>query len=129
MKTKTPPRKKHPPKVRKKVRKKIEAVIGENAIGKFQRNHPWTSRDAAIKHNGISGPQRIRIFNLLWDHPKGLTDEEIQLRLDMKCQSETARRGELEKEYKVVRNSGRTRKTSSDRDAIVWVIDWEEIEL
>jgi hypothetical protein len=113
---KTQVRKKHPPKP--KPRKKIDA-ISANAIGKWQRNHPDTSRDAAIAIYGISGELRVRVFELLWDYPEGLTDQQIQHLLVMAVQTETPRRGELVK-LGAVRNSRRKRKTTSGRWATVW---------
>lgn len=51
---------------------------------------------------------------------RGATDEEIQLALGMKGNTERPRRRELEKAG-AIRSSG-TRKTRSGRSAAVWVI-------
>lgn len=51
---------------------------------------------------------------------RGMTDQEIQRRLDMDPSTERPRRGELVKAGLVV-DSGRQRKTTSDRNAVVWI--------
>jgi len=51
----------------------------------------------------------------------GGTDEEAQLALGLKPQSETPRRVELVR-LLLVRDSGRRRRTSSGRSATVWAV-------
>lgn len=52
---------------------------------------------------------------------RGATDEELQQALFMAGNTERPRRDEL-LSMGLIRDSGRRRKTSSNRDAIVWVV-------
>lgn len=52
---------------------------------------------------------------------RGATDEELQQVLFMAGNTERPRRDEL-LSMGLIRDSGRRRKTSSNRDAIVWVV-------
>lgn len=53
---------------------------------------------------------------------RGMTDQEIQRRLDMDPSTERPRRGELVRDG-LVRDSGQQRKTLSGRMATVWVAE------
>lgn len=67
-----------------------------------------TLRDKVLNYISQSG-----------DH--GATDEELQQALFMAGNTERPRRDEL-LSMGLIRDSGRRRKTSSNRDAIVWVV-------
>jgi hypothetical protein len=58
----------------------------------------------------------------------GATDEEIQDNTGMHLPTELARRVELVKEG-LVRDSGSTRKTARNRDAVVWIADSVPLEV
>ena len=90
-------------------------------IGVPYQVHSATSKAAAQAILPRAGTQRGRVYS----HIKaaginGCTDEEVQIALGIRVQSETARRVELTQSGFVV-NSGRTRRTESDRQATVWV--------
>ena len=81
------------------------------------------SRTSAQAADGIrSGSARLRqqVLDLLRASPGGLTDEELQQRLEMNPSTQRPRRGELVALGLVV-DSGRTRPTRSGRQATVWV--------
>lgn len=84
--------------------------------------HSETSREAAIANYYSAGSQRSRVLRCLRDHPDGLTDEELQELLNMNPSTQRPRRIELcDSEPPMVKDSGRTRKTKSGRNATVWV--------
>ena len=73
---------------------------------------------------GRTGTARRRVWDLIrgamhWPDP-GATDEDIARYIHMNPSTVRPRRLELV-EAGLVRDSGRTRKTRSDREAIVWV--------
>ena len=80
-----------------------------------------TSRAAAalINHAAMSDAHR-RILELLRATPAGLTDEEMQRRLDMNPSTQRPRRVELVRHGLVVEDG--TRKAASGRAASVWKI-------
>lgn len=81
-----------------------------------------TSREAAQRIQGGANRLRARVLAWFIDRgPAGGTDEEAQLALAMKTQTETPRRNELMKMGLLV-DSGRRRPTSSGRQATVWVV-------
>ncbi len=83
-----------------------------------------TSKAAAEKAKPNAASQRARVLKLItescWRDDPGLTDEEIQDRLGLTGNTQRPRRMELLKTG-VVKDSGRTRKTKSGREAVVWV--------
>lgn len=80
-----------------------------------------TSRAAAQAILPKTGTLRRKVYDFIaWNRAFGATDGEIQAALDMAGSTERPRRKELE-EAGWIRDSGRTRKTGSNRDAIVWV--------
>lgn len=84
--------------------------------------HSETSRQAALSKYYSVGTERSRVLRCLRDHPDGLTDEELQDVLNMNPSTERPRRIELmDANPPLVRDSGRTRKTRSGRNAVVWV--------
>lgn len=81
-----------------------------------------TSREAAGRIKRHAPIQRQRVFRCILDAGShGRTDEETGTELGMLLHSVSPRRGELVK-LGVVRDSGRTRPTSSGRPAIVWAV-------
>lgn len=84
--------------------------------------HSETSRQAAISKYYATSTERSRVLRCLRDHPDGLTDEELQDVLNMNPSTQRPRRIELcDMEPALVKDSGRTRKTRSGRNAVVWV--------
>ena len=81
------------------------------------------SRTSAQAADGIrSGSARLRqqVLDLLRASPGGLTDEELQQRLEMNPSTERPRRVELVN-LGLVADSGRTGRTASGRSAVLWV--------
>jgi len=81
--------------------------------------HSHTSRSAAAEIEPTAGTLRERVLAFLRSQRDGATDEEIQDALDMPQNTERPRRIELVR-LGLVNDSGRTRKTKSRRDAVVW---------
>jgi transcription initiation factor IIE alpha subunit len=78
-----------------------------------------TSNDAADSLDAptLNAMQR-RVLELLQATPDGLTDEEMQTRLEMNPSTQRPRRIELARRGMVVEAG--TRRTSSGRMAVVW---------
>ena len=57
----------------------------------------------------------------------GMTDEELQTDLEMNPSTQRPRRRELQLK-KLIRDSGRTRRTKSGRKAVVWVAEQPEVQ-
>jgi len=85
------------------------------------QSHSQTSFDAAKAIEPASGTLRAAVlFCILNSGEQGLTDEEIQNSLSMNPSTQRPRRVELVKAG-LIRDSGQIRKTSSGRNAVVWV--------
>lgn len=82
--------------------------------------HSDTSRHAAHDAKPAAPTQRAAVLRLL-STSNGLTDEEIQKRLEMNPSTERPRRIELVNAG-LVRDSGRCAKTTSGRWATVWEV-------
>jgi hypothetical protein len=95
-------------------------MFGETATLPFQA-HSATSREAADSKRGTAKSDKSRVFGLLSGKLAGLTDEEMQRSLQMNPNTQRPRRIELMMEGKI-RNSGKTRKTSSGRPAVIWEV-------
>lgn len=80
-----------------------------------------TSEDAAASMDGVALTIRDRVFAWIESQSDGATDDEIELALEQRHQTASARRRELVLQGKIV-DSGRTRLTSSGRKATVWVV-------
>lgn len=81
-----------------------------------------TSREAAESSRESAATMRFRVYQAIRDEgPHGATDEEMQWSLRMNPSTQRPRRGELVTAG-MVRDSGRTRPTSSGRRATVWVV-------
>lgn len=85
-----------------------------------------TSRAAAEQAKPNAATQRARVLKLITEscwrtEDPGLTDEQIQDRLSLTGNTERPRRQELV-DRNLVKDSGRTRKTRSGREAVVWVL-------
>ena len=79
-----------------------------------------TSLAAAESIAPTAATLRAQVFDLLRSHG-GMTDEEMQQALSMNPSTQRPRRGELV-DAGQVRDSGRTRKTASGREAVVWEV-------
>lgn len=82
--------------------------------------HSATSLDAAQRIEPAAETLRRAVLDAIRASADGLTDEEIQQRLEMSGNTSRPRRRELQKAG-LVWDSGRTRKTLSGRKAVVWV--------
>jgi len=84
--------------------------------------HSETSLDAAESMSEKAPTIRDRVFrHLLYMGDVGATDEQIQLALDITVSTEVPRRRELQLLGKI-KDSGNTRKTTTKRTAVVWVV-------
>lgn len=82
---------------------------------------PGTSGVAADRIAGHAKDLRARVLAfIVGQGPHGVTDDEGETALGIKCQTYTPRRGELVALGLVV-DSGRRRNTASGRPAAVWV--------
>lgn len=93
----------------------IDAGIAPHVYGST------TSLAAAISISGNVTSMHARIIGCLRSNPQGMTDEQMQIALDMLGSTQRPRRGELVKSG-TIRDSGRKTKTSSRRSAVVWVL-------
>lgn len=83
--------------------------------------HSATSRAAAKAIEPVAGTQRALILEeirIMYSY--GRTDSELQFFCSLAGDTVRPRRGELFKDGLIV-DSGRTRKTASGRNAVVWV--------
>ena len=85
--------------------------------GKARRDHPATSKAAALAVAPKAGTQRRRVLEAIASHPA--TDEELQARLAMSGNTERPRRVELV-EGGWIRDSGARRPSMSGQESIVW---------
>ena len=85
----------------------------------YQR-HSATSRSAAAGIEPKAGTKRAQVLAFLRDHPEGATDEEMQQFIPMSPNTQRPRRVEL-LAAKLIKDSGRTRKTVGGDEAVVWV--------
>ena len=77
-----------------------------------------TSRAAAVSIAPAAPTLRAQVLAYIEQHPSGLTDEEVQLGLEMNPSTQRPRRIELQRAG-LIAPSG-TRKTTSGRKATVW---------
>jgi hypothetical protein len=94
-------------------------LIDADTIGLFYANPHDTTLAAALKIK--TGTGRRKVYDVLWQNPKGLTDEEIMKMTGLRHNTEHPRRYELVNHGFVV-DSGRRRRTETDNLAIVWVL-------
>jgi hypothetical protein len=94
-----------------------------DAVGKYQRHgQSVTSRVAAVEAVPLTGTKRQAVFEFIREcGDYGATDEEIQTALNMNPSTQRPRRVELCDQWRIV-ESGRTRRTRSGRQAVVWVV-------
>ena len=85
------------------------------------QQHSRTSRLAAQEAKPRAGTQRHRVLMMLRNWPVGVTDEEMQDELKMNPSTQRPRRIELVTAG-LVKDSGATRRTRSDRQAVVWIV-------
>lgn len=87
---------------------------------RFQK-HSETSRQAAEAIQPSLGRMQNRVYQYFLDAGEhGATDEEVQLALDMNPSSQRPRRIELYQRG-LIKESGQVRKTTSGRNAAVWL--------
>jgi hypothetical protein len=82
--------------------------------------HSRTSRDAACDIEPHLNELQTRVLKYLRWRREGATDEEIQDALAMSPSTQRPRRIEL-CQKRLVKDSGRKRKTRSGRSAVVWM--------
>lgn len=86
------------------------------------QSHSPTSRAAAEEIKMHVGPMHADILKYLWAWGNdGRTDEEMQLGIPMRENTQRPRRRELQNANLIVK-SGTTRATKSGRQAVVWVL-------
>lgn len=83
------------------------------------QSHSDTSAAAARGYAPRAPHARKRVYDAIV-HSTGLTDDELQVRLRMNPSTERPRRIELQNAG-CVEDSGRTRKTRSGMQAVVWI--------
>lgn len=84
-----------------------------------------TSMAAAVDIEPHAGTMRAQVLDFIRARgDEGATDDEIEVALDMRHQTASARRNDLAG-LKWVVDSGRTRLTRSGRKATVWVAKGE----
>lgn len=84
------------------------------------QKHSRTSQDAAASIKPHVGPLHRKILNWLGEHPAGGSDERIARELHMVQNTFRPRRRELQL-MDFIEDSGRTERTISGRDAVVWI--------
>ncbi len=87
------------------------------------------SQTSVLAAQSVEGRERHRgqamVYQALKDMPDGLTDEGIQDITGLPGNTERPRRGDLVAQNVVV-DSGRTRLTRANREAVVWMLRTEE---
>ena len=99
-------------------------------VTKYQKHSP-TSVAAAHAIESRAGSIRGRVYQWLMDEGQnGATDLEMQETLDIQADTQRPRRRELQERGLVI-DSGKTRKTRSGREAVVWLAKMagEQLEL
>ncbi len=87
--------------------------------------HPDTSHQAAESMKPFVKPIRQKVFSVIAGM-NGATCEEVELHLGIKSGCASARINELVNTYRVVRDGGKRRKTTSGRNAIIWILTNKE---
>ena len=92
-------------------------------IGKFQRpgDAAVTQRLAAVEAFTLTGKARRRVLHVIARSTSGLTDEQIQMALEMNPSTQRPRRVELV-EGGWIEDSGEKRRTRSGRRAVIWTM-------
>lgn len=93
--------------------------IDEPELLPFQRHSP-TSQAAATSMKSHAASQRETVYRAIRTDPDGLTDEQIERATGLLGNTVRPRRVELAREGRICAKG--TRKTSSGRSAVVWVI-------
>jgi hypothetical protein len=97
----------------------LNIVFDNIRLAPCQRHSP-TSRAAAVGIAPRAGTKRALVMDFLLDNPQGATDEEMQQCIPMSANTQRPRRVEL-LAAKLIKDSGRTRKTVGGDEAVVWV--------
>jgi len=98
----------------------FDAIL-DAETAKVGRDHPDTSRAAALRISPKTGTKRRQVLDAIRNSSDGLTDEEMQQRIPMSPNTQRPRRVELV-EGGFICDSGRRRPTTSTDLAIVWVV-------
>jgi hypothetical protein len=98
------------------------ATVDVDALGSlpYQPSSP-TSKAAAESMQICATSLKEEVYRIISKSEDGMTDEEIQQRLDMNPSTERPRRIELVLSG-ALRNSGRQRTTRSGRKAVIWEV-------
>jgi len=92
------------------------------------QKHSQTSKDAAARIKKATGPMHRKILAFLGHMGRyGATDEEMQKKLEIGANTQRPRRRELQLQN-LIKDSGRTRLTVTNREAVVWVLESEVAE-
>ncbi len=94
---------------------------GNDGLPPYQR-HSDTSRTAAVAVEPKAGT--LRAIVLAWLRNRGDdggTDEEMQVGIPMDGNTQRPRRRELQKTG-MIRDSGNTRRTTSGKTSVVWIV-------
>ena len=83
-------------------------------------------RETSLEANEQINPKKPTLRSLVLGYiaangDNGATDEEIQTAMKMPANTQRPRRRELE-QRRLIKDSGKRRKTISNHDAIVWVV-------
>ena len=94
--------------------------------GTLPHEHVDTSVQAALEIEPVVGRLRGEVLECIREAGlQGCTDDELEILLEMRHQTASARRRELAL-MGLVEDSGRRRRTRSGRKACVWVLKGEE---
>lgn len=85
------------------------------------QSHSPTSLEAAQAILPKAGTLRRKVLDYIAAQADGATDQEIQQALGMDPSTERPRRVELQRAG-LVCDSGKTRRTASGRNAVVWIL-------
>jgi hypothetical protein len=95
-------------------------TVPEYEPGLLAQKHSATSVEAAKLVRGTAGRNRVKVYRYLLERgDEGSTDEEGEIALHFGGNSYRPRRIELQNAGLVV-DTGRTRRTTSNRRAVVW---------
>lgn len=92
-----------------------------NSLGRLHKAPTDTELGAAVMSFPRTGSQRLRVLEAIAAAPDGLLDEEIATVPGIADTAHRTRRSELV-QGGWVEDSGRTRRTASGADSIVWVL-------
>jgi len=95
---------------------------------------PFSGSEPLSRHTSLSGAeaaekrapsQLLRLICLLLDHPEGLTDHELQQRLEIPLASVCARRGQLVEQGLVKAGGWTVSPVDPTAKNVKWIWAWE----